>query len=176
MIRYYCDGCGAALAPEDHQRLRRDGHINGTRIDVEVTTAVNGTWNGGNVCHRCVAKVVAGADEPSDMRVRQVALEVAVEDKDAAYAERDRLVAALSKCFPSHLATHDGADWHHDWRTIVCIHLPTGQATWHIHDSERPWFSHLLTLEDHWDGHSTAEKYERLGRMEPLYTRMREST
>jgi len=80
-----------------------------------------------------------------------------------AYAERDRLVAALSKCFPSHLVQHKGADWEDDWRNIVCIHLPTGQVTWHIHDSEVEWFSHLPTDEIHnWDGHTTAEKYERL--------------
>lgn len=78
------------------------------------------------------------------------------------YAERDRLVAALSKVFPSHLARHTGDAWEDDWRTIVCIHLPTGQATWHVHDSERPWFAHLAEEPDHWDGHSTGEKYARL--------------
>jgi hypothetical protein len=87
--------------------------------------------------------------------------------KDAAYAERDHLVAALSKQFEAHLCRHDGADWEDDWRNIVCIHLPTGQATWHIHDSELPLFHHLATAEAHWDGHSTAEKYERLDQLQP---------
>jgi hypothetical protein len=82
--------------------------------------------------------------------------------KDAAYAERDRLVAALSKQFRAHLCRHEGADWEDDWRNIVCIHLPTGQATWHIHDSEVPWFAHLRMDGAHWDGHSTEEKYRRL--------------
>jgi hypothetical protein len=82
--------------------------------------------------------------------------------RNAAYAERDRLVAALSKCFPSHLTRHEGDDWEDDWRNIVCIHLPAGQATWHIHDSELPWFTHLNLQAAHWDGHSTDEKYQRL--------------
>ncbi len=84
--------------------------------------------------------------------------------KNAVYAERDQLIAALSKLFPSHLAYHEG-DWEDDWRNIVCIHLPTGQATWHIHDSELPWFGHLDGGEAHWDGHSTEEKYQRLAAM-----------
>lgn len=86
------------------------------------------------------------------------------EEKDGAYGERDRLVAALSKVFPSHLCRHPDEDteWDTDWRWIVCIHLPTGQATWHIHDSERHQFNHLSVSANHWDGHTTEEKYRRL--------------
>lgn len=86
-------------------------------------------------------------------------------EKDKAYAERDRLVAALSKQYPSHLAWHVEPEWEDDWRNIVCIHLPTGQATWHIHDAELPLFGHLTRENGHWDGHSTEEKYERVGRL-----------
>ena len=84
--------------------------------------------------------------------------------KDLAYAERDLLVSALSKCYPSHLTRHPDSDvtWENDWRWIVCIHLPTGQATWHIHDSEVPFFAHLSTKENHWDGHSNLQKYQRI--------------
>ncbi len=38
--------------------------------------------------------------------------------------------------------------------------------TWHIHDSEYGWFSHLQKSEGHWDGHSTEEKYKRLGALD----------
>jgi hypothetical protein len=84
--------------------------------------------------------------------------------KDNAYWERDQLVAALSKVYPAHLAWHpeDDKSWEDDWRNIVCVHLPTGQATWHIHDREVPWFDHLVRLPAHWDGHTTEEKYDRL--------------
>lgn len=84
--------------------------------------------------------------------------------KDAAYSERDRLVAALSKCFPSFLGRHpENEVWEDDWRNIVFVMLPTGQASWHIHDSELPLFGHLIITENiQWDGHDTATKYERL--------------
>lgn len=88
--------------------------------------------------------------------------------KDAAYRERDQLIAALSKVFPSHLARHEGP-WEEDWRNIVCVHLPTGQATWHVHDGEMPLFAHLPEGLNHWDGHTTEEKYERLRALQRGY-------
>jgi hypothetical protein len=90
----------------------------------------------------------------------------AVEAKDAVYAERNRLVAALSKLLPSHLARHPDTDtsWEDDWRWIVVVNVPAGQMTWHIHDSEREMFNHLDVRADFaWDGHTTDEKYRRLG-------------
>lgn len=86
-------------------------------------------------------------------------------EKDGAYKERDALVSALSNIFPSSLERHPDEDisWENDWRWIVFIDLPTGQATWHIHDSELSMFDHLKRFQGRvWDGHSTPEKYERL--------------
>jgi hypothetical protein len=90
--------------------------------------------------------------------------------KDAAYHERNQLVAALSKLFPSHLLIHPAADatWEDGWRTIVCVHTPLINATWHIHDSERELVAHLegSTLAcAGWDGHSSEEKYQRLSKI-----------
>lgn len=83
--------------------------------------------------------------------------------KDQAYAERNRLVAALSKLFPASLEKHEGENWEDDWRWVVYIDLPTGQASWHIHDSELELFQHLeRNMGRKWDGHSTEEKYKRL--------------
>ena len=95
-------------------------------------------------------------------------------DRDEAYHERNRLVCALSKLWPAHLARHpdDDLSWDDQWRWIVCVHSPVGQLTWHIHDRERQWFDHLPVRSDDWDGHSTAQKYERLERLkvdEPVY-------
>ena len=88
--------------------------------------------------------------------------------KNSAYHERNMCVAALSKLFAAHLARHEGdPEWEPDWRTIVCIHLPTGQATWHVHDSEVNLFAHLSLAECEWDGHTAEEKYERLARLRP---------
>jgi hypothetical protein len=93
-------------------------------------------------------------------------------DKRAAYHERNMLVCALSKVFPSHLERHPDTDksWEDDWRWIVFIDLPTGQACWHIHDTELTLFNHLepSCLRFHpnsWDGHTTAEKYMRLSKL-----------
>lgn len=84
--------------------------------------------------------------------------------KDYAYWERNQLVGVLSRLYPSHLAKHPESDkeWEDDWRNIVCVHTPAGQATWHLHDSDMPMFKHLEVGKDHWDGHTTEEKYKRL--------------
>lgn len=87
--------------------------------------------------------------------------------KDEAYTERNRLVALLSKLWPAHLAQHgDDPSWSEDWRTIVCIHSPQGQLTWHVHDSHVPLFAHLPDGDNHWDGHTTEEKYRRIDSFE----------
>jgi len=85
-------------------------------------------------------------------------------ERDAAYAERNQLVAALSRLYPSHLMHHpEDPAWDPEWLNIVCIHAPCGQLTWHIMTAELPLFSHLEVVSDnHWDGHTTAEKYARL--------------
>jgi hypothetical protein len=95
--------------------------------------------------------------------------------KDSAYTERNALVVVLTKLWPSHLARHPDEDttWDDDWRTIVCVHSPVGQLTWHIKDDEVALFAHLAIMEDqHWDGHTTVEKYVRLAslpdRREPV--------
>lgn len=84
--------------------------------------------------------------------------------KDDAYTERNRVVAVLSKLWPSHLARHPEEDttWERDWMTIICLHSPVGQLTWHVHDSQRFLFAHLSEGAAHWDGHTTKEKYRRL--------------
>lgn len=95
---------------------------------------------------------------------REEALREEKASKDGAYKERDMLVCALSKIFPSYLARHSDEDkeWENEWRWIVYITLPTGQVSWHIHDSEREMFNHLEVKENNWDGHNTQRKYERL--------------
>ncbi len=88
--------------------------------------------------------------------------------KDGAYAERNRLVAVLTKLFPAYMGKHpaDDADWDPEWTNIVFLNIPSGQCTWHVHDSEMWMFKHLEFVETaKWDGHTTAEKYERLARL-----------
>lgn len=81
--------------------------------------------------------------------------------------ERNQLVAVLTKLAPpgkAWLSQHPEEDkeWDDEWRTIVFIDFPTGQTSWHIHDSEVSWFSHLPERPNTWDGHTIKEKYRRL--------------
>lgn len=90
--------------------------------------------------------------------------------KDAAYGERDCCVAAIAAMarqlgWPCGLGRHDESDvsWDREWLNIVYVEFPTGQCSWHIHDSELAWFSFLPRYEPPWDGHTTVEKYARIG-------------
>lgn len=92
------------------------------------------------------------------------------EAKDNAYWERNQLVADLARQFDSHMVRHPDSDtsWEDDWRYIICIHTPAGQMTWHIHDNEATstfGFVEVDPAGEHWDGHTTEEKYERLRKL-----------
>ncbi len=82
--------------------------------------------------------------------------------KDAAYLERNQVVSALAKCFPSGVARTAIEGWSEDWHGCVYIDLPTGQASWHFHDSHAYLFEGLPVYAGQWDGHDTPEKYRRL--------------
>lgn len=99
-------------------------------------------------------------------------------ERDVAYTERNRLVAALARLIAAGpersgqlgvwLADHKdepGVDWDPEWRTIVFIDGPTGQLSWHLHDSDVPLFDGLERGPNLWDGHTTEEKYERVARL-----------
>lgn len=89
-------------------------------------------------------------------------------ERDAAYTERNRLVAALARLMVASggeawLAPHpEDPQWDPEWRTIVFIDGPTGQLSWHLHDSDVPLFQGLPRKANTWDGHSTDEKYRRV--------------
>lgn len=85
--------------------------------------------------------------------------------KDAAYLERNQVVAALAKCFPSGVARTAIEGWSEDWHGCVYIDLPTGQVSWHFHDSQAYLFDGLPAYAGQWDGHDTPEKYRRLAAM-----------
>jgi hypothetical protein len=105
------------------------------------------------------------AAAPADAQTRDLQAE-----KDAAYRERDRVVAlvarmAISLGWRAGLRSHEpdpDPTWDEAWKNVVLIDLPSGQVSWHYHDSERPLFASLPPYPDHWDGHDTAEKYRRV--------------
>lgn len=81
---------------------------------------------------------------------------------DAAYAERNCLVALLARLYPSGIKRTAIEGWDPEWHGCVYIDLPTGQASWHYHDSETDLFDDLPPYHGEWDGHSTEEKYRRV--------------
>ncbi len=95
------------------------------------------------------------------------------QQKDQAYKERDMVLALAASAIDAlapqgvvkaWLGRHqeDDPNWEDDWRNVVFIQLPTGQLSWHIHDSELPWFAGLSRDSRPWDGHTTEQKYQRL--------------
>lgn len=83
----------------------------------------------------------------------QAQLAAAQGKEDSAYLERNRLVALLSKVFPSGKKKTAIEGWSEDWHGCVYIDLPTGQASWHYHDSQAWLFEHLPEYQGAWDGH-----------------------
>jgi hypothetical protein len=82
--------------------------------------------------------------------------------KEQAYTERNAVVAALASCYKSGKRKTDIPGWDPEWHNCVYIDLPTGQVSWHYHDSHALLFAHLPRYRRKWDGHTTGVKYERL--------------
>ncbi len=89
--------------------------------------------------------------------------------KDGAYLERNKCVVlianmALALGYNAGRAEHDPNDkeWEDDWRTVVYIDLPSGQISWHFHDSQFDLVAGLPIYDGVWDGHSTELKYQRV--------------
>lgn len=60
MTKYFCDGCGMPMAEAPHgNRIKRTFG----RVSVEVLVALDGTWNGGEICRSCVIQAVAQGDD-----------------------------------------------------------------------------------------------------------------
>ena len=84
-------------------------------------------------------------------------------EKDQAYLERNHLVAALARLYPSGIKRTDIPGWSPDWHGCVNIDLPTGQISYHYHDSHAALFSGLPAYEGEWDGHDKETVHQRLG-------------
>lgn len=113
--------------------------------------------------------------ECHDIEVFKSLYEDISKQKNQAYAERNKVVAALAHLindlsvfvqgFDVKIAQHDPNDkiWDSDWRTILVLTINGKQMTWHFHDSEKYLLEGLQPSVDYkWDGHSTEEKYKRL--------------
>ena len=113
--------------------------------------------------HKTIEHLKAALRTSEEARGIAVAALLDMQDrKDAAYEERNRVVAALATCYPATKwpTTIDG--WNDEWHNCVYIQLPTGQVSWHYHDSQKDLFSHVPRRKTGWDGHSTETKYRRV--------------
>jgi hypothetical protein len=85
---------------------------------------------------------------------------------DAAYRERNQVVAALTEFAKAQgWKVGFGKDLDAEspeWSTVVFIETPKGQVSWHIHANDRNLFTLKVDPEFKWDGHSTEQKYNRL--------------
>jgi hypothetical protein len=89
------------------------------------------------------------------------------ESQDEAYRERNNLVVVLAKLYPASIEL-DLAEADPEWKYVVIVDFPTGQASWHIHKDEINLFSFLpLNAGRVWDGHTTEEKYRRIAELKP---------
>lgn len=95
-------------------------------------------------------------------RMGQDVIDEVVKQKDAAYLERNKLVALLATLYPSGLKRTAIEGWSEDWHGCVYIDFPWGQASWHYHDSHAHLFDGLPPYKGVWDGHSTEQKYNRI--------------
>lgn len=92
---------------------------------------------------------------------------------DSVYRERAHLTAYLAAQHPSWLVL-DGDPEEPGWYVLYVL-APTGQMSWHVSPEDVDLFDHVRRItpegfqEAHggWDGHTTADKYERLRRLIP---------
>jgi hypothetical protein len=78
-------------------------------------------------------------------------------------AERDLLVAVLSRFFPSHITPVNQPSL--AWTEVVCIHTPAGQLAWGLPPERMQWFAHLERTASDWDGHRVSERDARLRKL-----------
>ncbi len=83
-------------------------------------------------------------------------------EKDEAYRQRNHLVAALARLFPSGIRATNIEGWEPDWHGCVYIDLPTGQISYHYHDSQEALFAALPSYTKTWDGHDKEAVHARL--------------
>jgi len=127
-----------------------------------------GDWFGvDHVRNLDVTKAATIIQQHTDARVAELTQRNAELEKslNGAYAERNQIVAALSKLYPAGQKKTAIEGWDEAWHNCVYIDLPTGQVSWHIHDREMEQFAHLPPYEGEWDGHDTPEKYRRLANL-----------
>lgn len=76
------------------------------------------------------------------------------EAKDQAYLERNHLVAALARLYPSGIRPTQIEGWNPEWQGCVYIDLPDNQQiSYHYHDSQAELFEDLPAYTKPYNGH-----------------------
>ena len=116
-------------------------------------------------------KIPAGCTPDNAMRLHahineaHAQIQAMARGRDQAYVERNRLVRFVASLFPSGIRKTEIEGWDPEWHNCVFIDTPEGQMSWHYHDSDAEMFASLPPYLQPWDGHTTAQKYERLARI-----------
>ncbi len=97
--------------------------------------------------------------EKADADMRK---EWAWEHAAEAYKERDLLVCALARCYPSHRMVHSQKANTANPRQVVCIHTPVGQLNFMLTEEMEQRLSDLAFEDNHYDGIRRPEKRARM--------------
>lgn len=100
--------------------------------------------------------------------INDLELDALYAERDGAYRERAHLLAHLAAVHPSVITLAPDVD-EPGWK-LLFVYVDGQQMSWHISPRDDDLFEHVerVTCDDpraQWDGHSTAEKYERLRRL-----------
>ena len=79
------------------------------------------------------------------------------------YEERDLLIGALARCYPSHRMRNS-----RNGKETLCIHTPAGQLAWTLHtasDRLKAAIGDIGASDNDWDKAKTAERLDRLERL-----------
>lgn len=81
--------------------------------------------------------------------------------------ERNLLVAvaarlAIESDRAAWIGFREGEGIEAEWRNVAYLDLPTGQVSFHLHESERPLFAALPQIDDGFDGHDRGVKAARM--------------
>lgn len=107
-----------------------------------------------------IQKALAGTVQVPDEKDQTIAR--LTEENDDAYLQRNHVVAALARCFPSGVRKTNIEGWSADWHGCVYIDLPAGQISYHYHDSQAGLFHGLPAYEKPYDGHTKQQVHDRL--------------
>jgi hypothetical protein len=109
-----------------------------------------------------VADMLASDNVAEDDKDWGNALDDMRASKDQAYLERNHLVAALARLFPSGTKRTEIPGWDPEWQGCIYIDLPSGQISYHYHDSQAFLFEGLQPYKKPYDGHDKDEVHRRL--------------